>query len=89
MNREERIKKLIKTIDITVKCLYKESITLSEAVELIEDIKKICLYLLPENEKIFDIVLLPRFDNLLCIRRLLKPDETIASMLKCDCKNEK
>jgi hypothetical protein len=63
---KKRIRRLRVLVDLTTNVLYQDdSLTLEEALQLLEGAEKAILKMFPDKQQTFDIVLRPRFERIL------------------------
>ncbi len=66
---ERNIRRLRFLVDLTTSVLYQDqTLTLEEARNMVRNTEKAILAMFPDKQQTFDIVLLPRFERILCER---------------------
>ncbi len=65
---EKKIRRLRLVVDLAEAVLMQSSLSLQEALELIENTKKAALSLFPDKEFVYDLVYTPRFRRILYAR---------------------
>jgi hypothetical protein len=61
LEENRRIRLLRRTTDLVMKVIAVESLSMDEAVDLIENTRKFALRLFPDKRETFDIIYMPRF----------------------------
>lgn len=63
---KKKIRRLRFLVDLTTSTLYQDqNLTLAEARQIVQNVKKVVLELFPDKEQTFDLILLPRFERIL------------------------
>jgi hypothetical protein len=65
---EKKMRRLRFVVDLAEAVLIQSSLSLQEALELIENTKKAALSLFPDKEFVYDLVYTPRFRRILYSR---------------------
>jgi hypothetical protein len=66
----KRIRRLRFIVDFSIACIQ-QSMSLDEAIRMVEDVKRQALYLFPGKEEAFDIIYKPRFRRIINEKFLL------------------
>lgn len=78
LEEQKKIRRLTFLVDLTCNILYQDtSLTLPQAVKLLEDTERTILRMFPDKQSTYDLVLRPRFERILSERWPLEPTGSI------------
>jgi hypothetical protein len=83
LSEENRRIRLLRTAaDLVMKVIAVESLSMAEAVDLIENTKKLALRLFPDKRETFDIIYMPRFRRALREAGFFKTEDVFLRLVR-------
>ena len=78
VEERKKLRRLTFLVDLTTSILYQDpDLTLSQAINLVENTEKAILRMFPDKQSTYDLILRPRFDRILNERWPLEPNEQV------------
>ena len=78
VEERKKLRRLTFLVDLTTSILYQDpDLTLSQAINLVQNTEKAILRMFPDKQSTYDLILRPRFERILNERWPLEPNEQV------------